>query len=259
MKNIILVIVYFSLTIFQAESVIKGTDTTIKEYPYIVSLQNIYGEHQCGGVILTEKFVLTSAQCQFGSEWAVEIIVAGISDLQNLNDSMIQQRKIKEFMRHEDYTGGPVPDDIALILLDEPFVFNQNIQPIKLGSNGKRFDYKTDQTTILGWGMTNDTTKDLYPDVLQKANLQLMDPVECQKSLSNFNFDLKKNLCTEPDLPIFCVGDSGSPLVYKNGSDTILIGIASWVFYPCTKPIRPSVFVNVSYYINWIKNKVQTN
>lgn len=249
MKKILFV--YFSLIIFQVESVIQGINTTIQEYPYIVSLQNIYGEHQCGGVILSEKFVLTSAQCQFGSELAVESVVAGASNLHDLNETMIQQRKIKEFLRHENYTGGPEPDDIALILLNVPFEFNQNIQAIQLVSK----EFETDQGIILGWGVTNDD--DFYPNLLQKASVQVMDPVDCQKKLSTFNFDLKKNLCTGPDLPIFCVGDSGSPLVYKNGSESMLIGIASWVFYPCTNPIRPSVFVNISYYIEWIQNKIQ--
>lgn len=58
------------------------------------------------------------------------------------------------------------------------------------------------------------------------------------------------NLCTGPLTGEYapCSGDSGGPLT-ENGE---VIGILSWGFVPCGSVDRPSVYVAVSEYVNWI-------
>lgn len=46
---------------------VNGSTASIKEFPYIVSLQNIISEtnstHSCAGTIISEYWVLTAAFC----------------------------------------------------------------------------------------------------------------------------------------------------------------------------------------------------
>ncbi|XP_016055462.1 PREDICTED: putative serine protease 47 [Miniopterus natalensis] len=49
-----------------------------------------------------------------------------------------------------------------------------------------------------------------------------------------------------------CSGDSGSPLVCDLLNTWILVGLASWGL-TCRHPIYPSVFTNVTYFADWIR------
>ncbi|XP_074210090.1 putative serine protease 47 [Camelus bactrianus] len=48
-----------------------------------------------------------------------------------------------------------------------------------------------------------------------------------------------------------CRGDSGGPLVCNLTDAWVLVGLASWGL-DCRHPIYPSVFTNVSYFIDWM-------
>lgn len=45
--------------------IVGGEGTFIEEHPYQISLL-YYSSHRCGGVVISEEFVLTAAHCTFG-------------------------------------------------------------------------------------------------------------------------------------------------------------------------------------------------
>lgn len=69
-------------------------------------------------------------------------LVAG--DL-SLSDStgIEQTRKVTKIINHENFNQLTYANDIALLLIDEPFEFNENVQPIALPDAG----VKTSGTT----------------------------------------------------------------------------------------------------------------
>lgn len=56
-----------------------------------------------------------------------------------------------------------------------------------------------------------------------------------------------------------CYGDSGGPLVqYKEDGESDLIGVSSWMtVVKCGTQNAPSLFIKVSYFIDWINGVTQ--
>lgn len=50
-----------------------------------------------------------------------------------------------------------------------------------------------------------------------------------------------------------CVGDSGGPIVRKNGSEHVQLGVVSWGI-GCGAPLRPGVYSRVTDKLEWIKS-----
>ena len=54
-----------------------------------------------------------------------------------------------------------------------------------------------------------------------------------------------------------CNGDSGGPLTYFDGDRYYLYGIVSWGI-GCARPNKLGVFTEVSKYIQWIRENLDT-
>ena len=62
-------------------------------------------------------------------------IVAGAHNIAKDEDSSWQIRKISKLWPHEDYDSNEFTNDISLLKLSEPLVFNEFVQPIKLAES----------------------------------------------------------------------------------------------------------------------------
>ena len=62
-------------------------------------------------------------------------IVAGAHNIAKDEDSSWQVRKISKLWPHEDYDSNEFTNDISLLKLSEPLVFNEFVQPIKLAES----------------------------------------------------------------------------------------------------------------------------
>ncbi|KAK4878210.1 hypothetical protein RN001_010716 [Aquatica leii] len=90
---------------------------------------------------------------------------------------------------------------------------------------------------VAGWGETKKGG--YYADRLQKIKTKRITNEKC-----NFTYDgalTSSMFCFSSDEKDVCLGDSGSPLVYKNS----VIGIASWV-RGCGRNKYPAVYINVA-------------
>lgn len=63
---------------------------------------------------------------------------------------MIQERNVKEVVIHEDYYGGALFNDVALLVLDEPLDFTEVVGPICLPRQDEIMDERN--CVVTGWG-----------------------------------------------------------------------------------------------------------
>ncbi|XP_049774209.1 glandular kallikrein-3, submandibular-like [Schistocerca cancellata] len=100
---------------------------------------------------------------------------------------------------------------------------------------------------MMGWGSTSNTSQPTWPSRLQWAVVPVISLQECIPLASNVPG--VNHLCTDalPDKSI-CTRDPGGPLV----QDGVVIGIASWNLNPCTAYPYPSIFCQVSNFLDFI-------
>ncbi|XP_016837090.2 trypsin [Nasonia vitripennis] len=234
--------------LFSHGRIVGGEDATIETYPYQISIQE-YGSHICGGSIISTYWVLTAGHCVKSDPFNLNIR-AGTS----IRDKNGTIHKVDNIIRHQNYFENSyrVPsNDIALLKLKEPFVFDKTHQPIKLFQAAEETAPGV-EAIITGFGETN---KWGYDGQLQTVSIPIVSKELCNKAYVDIAGGISEGqICAsyyEIGRKDSCQGDSGGPLTI-NGR---LAGISSWG-YDCAKPKYPGVYTEVAAYRNWIDEYV---
>ncbi|KAL1251325.1 hypothetical protein QQF64_019121, partial [Cirrhinus molitorella] len=153
--------------------IVNGTEAKPHSRPYMVSLQ-LHKQHNCGGFLISDEFVLTAAHCWNGYPQFLTVVV-GAHDLRN---SKISHRvSVKSYIPHPYYTECSCQNDIMLLRLKEKVKLNNYVKWISLPK--KEEDVNADTLcSVAGWGRLsiNGSTSDR----LLEANMTTIDNAECQ-------------------------------------------------------------------------------
>lgn len=242
---------------FSNGRVVGGSDASPNSSPWIVSLQwgTVRPSHFCAGSIISENWVLSAAHCTLAyPSYGISTIVAGLHDLNEFQgDEQIRIVNLNQKWEHQDYQGTVGPHDIALILIQQPFVFSHTVGPILLPNADQ---IHSGNVTLFGWGSTSSTFYPIYPNILQTVSKPIIPMDVCMDQFGETPVH-ENNVCTGPLSGGIsaCSGDSGGPL----SQNEELVGIVSWGFIPCGLPNSPSFYVRVSAYIPWINNIIDSN
>lgn len=110
--------------------IVGGNNADPGQFPHQVS-QRLYGVfHMCGGSIISERWVVTAAQCTYGWPMDYLSIAAGahhISDVVDVYD-------IAAIIVHPEYDDANLFNDISLIQVQRPFRFSDRVAFIDFGS-----------------------------------------------------------------------------------------------------------------------------
>ncbi|KYN09224.1 Trypsin-1 [Trachymyrmex cornetzi] len=209
--------------------VVGGEEAPAGYYPFIVSLQ-MFGSHFCAGSIINEKWVVTAAHCADAvSSLNFLRVVAGKHNIQE-NESTEQIVQVAQAYIHENYEGGVGPYDIALLKLASPLKLTKEIQAIELPPPESE---PTGEAWLCGWGSTSTSRYPIMPDKLHHVKMEYLDRIACHEAVERLIGSSpvhETNVCTGPlyDQISACSGDSGGPLISRNGQKPVLIGIVSW-------------------------------
>lgn len=174
----------------------------------------------------------------------------------------MQQRVAKIIHSHPEYTSpDSIDNDIAVIRVNQPFVFAKHIQKICLHNGAQKIT--TNGCIASGWGAESYETQNELSQHLKKVSMDHVDHDICEKQL---RIAFKKETFVLPDSFFcaggnendLCVGDSGAPLICPlTGEDNkfVLTGLASYGVKCFTE--TPGVYTNVVKYIDWIRDKAQ--
>ncbi|KAE8294322.1 Granzyme B [Larimichthys crocea] len=228
--------------------IINGEKALKNSMQYMVSLQNNRGEHECGGFLISEDFVLTAAHCD-GCK-----VVLGTHNLKARGI----ERSIAKWCSHPDYNNKGIENDIRLL-------------KVTLGGkiiNGKKAQENSMQYMV---SLQNSRGEHLCGGILIREDF-VLTAAHCDvcRSLAKVvlgTHNLKARgiersivkWCSHPDYDdeklendiMLLKGDSGGPLVCKGKA----VGIVSFnMDGNCTYPNIPNVYTDISKYLPWIND-----
>ncbi|KAJ8021040.1 Ovochymase-1 [Holothuria leucospilota] len=229
--------------------IVGGTGASFGDWPWIASLRDDYGDHQCGATLITERWAITAAHC-------IGYVSSAIfGDLYLSTPSSYHHETTFNTHTHPQYNPYTKEHDIALLELKKPVNFTDYVRPSCLSTLSNETDVYQ-RCYIAGWGhlMYEAST---VPNRLQEALTHLFTAEECLNYISS-NYKEDTMLCAGYDEGGIdtCQGDSGGPLVCE-GTDGRwhLVGLTSFGF-ACALPRLPGVYTRISQHIDFIKSHV---
>lgn len=249
------------------DRIVGGSEVVPGSWPWQVDLQqnNIEpNSHTCGGTLVNSLWVVTAAHCfKFLRDKTLWRIHLGNHN-KFVKDEFEYVRYIEKLIIYPDVDEDvfiilgryDISNDIALLKLNAPVIFNDHIRPICLPKPNLRFSQES-KCFVTGWGETRGTGGS---DVLNQAEQRLHELSECDIP-SNFG-DTSSMICAG-DTTVergICHGDSGGPLVCEHENTWYLVGVVSfmlsnnYITATCGVDEGVSIFSNVSSKYEWIKS-----
>ncbi|XP_063066982.1 prostasin-like [Engraulis encrasicolus] len=211
--------------------VISGSDAPAGMWPWQASIHRS-GSHVCGGSLISNQWVLTAAHC-FPNDSPTGLTVYLGGQNQGGSNPNQQERTVALIHSH------PL-NDLALVVLSAPLILNNYIQPVCLADSSSTFHNGTESWVT---GLRNAA------GVLQQVRVPVVGNRQCI-CLHGSNSITDNMMCAADlsDVTQACLGDSGAPLVVKQGSAWVQAGIA----IRCGGAGVPGVYTRISHYVDWI-------
>ncbi|TRY92722.1 hypothetical protein DNTS_024811, partial [Danionella cerebrum] len=261
--------------------IVGGAECPKGHCPWQVLLK--YGQKGfCGGVIYNHLYILTAAHCLENLKLKFLKIVAGEHDLE-VNEGTEQTIAVAQMIPHPEYVPSTADNDIALLRLSEPIIFDAHAIPVCLPQRAlaERELWAVSMHTVSGWGkrsedgptsrilrrlqvMLGESVTSLPPFIssseqdcfFNRGDVSLQVPrIRTQECVESSNVSLSRNMfCAgflqgEQDS---CKGDSGGPLTTLFRKTHFLLGIVSWG-KGCARPGAYGIYTRISNYLQWIQ------
>ncbi|XP_055379606.1 serine protease filzig [Condylostylus longicornis] len=239
--------------------IVGGKGATFGEWPWQVLVREstwlgLFTKNKCGGVLITNKFVMTAAHCQPGF-LASLVAVFGEFDISgDLEAKRSVTKNVKRIVVHRQYDAATFENDLALLELESPINYDTHIVPICMPPDTA--DFTGRMATVTGWGRLKYGGG--VPSVLQEVQVPVIENSVCQEMFHTAGHNKKilpSFLCAgyangQKDS---CEGDSGGPLVLQRPDGRWeLVGTVSHGI-KCAAPYLPGVYMRTTYYKPWLK------
>ena len=142
--------------------------------------------HYCGGAVVSDHILITSAECFFGpysinaNETIRNMTKVRLGD-QNLNDGIDDDNTydIEKITPHPSYKGYGIKFDLAIVYTKSKITFSYRTMPISLPKipNDDPYRYTNEEVKFSGWGYF-DAVSD-FSDDLREATFKVLPESEC--------------------------------------------------------------------------------
>uniref|UniRef100_A0A915L429 Peptidase S1 domain-containing protein n=1 Tax=Romanomermis culicivorax TaxID=13658 RepID=A0A915L429_ROMCU len=178
-------------------------------------------------------------------------LIFGVYDLNFVTPHVIH-RSIVDVVYHPKY--GNQENDIALIKLEKPVIFNAYVRPLCL-PNGKDTDLVLSNVcSVCGYGAT-EVNGNKYPTVPHCYHAEMGNSFLIRRQVWNFN-PLRSIVSAMDTFRYKGVseGDSGGPLTCKKHFKHFLTGIAYAKHVGAIhRSVSYNFFINVPKFVPWIR------
>ncbi|XP_049530291.1 serine proteinase stubble [Anopheles darlingi] len=243
--------------------IIGGRTANFAEYPWQAHIR--IAEYQCGGVLVSRRYVATAAHCIQQARLKDIVIYLGELDTQNSGKIMeplpAEKHRVELKIVHPKFIFRMTqPDryDLALLKLTRPAGYKSHILPICLPM--RPMELVGRKGIIAGWGKTNANMGQTGTNILRTAAVPIISTKECLRwhKSKKINVELYNEMfCAghSDGHQDACLGDSGGPLIINDRGRYTLIGITSAGF-GCGVDHQPGIYHNIQKTIKWIQSVV---
>jgi secreted trypsin-like serine protease len=206
-------------------------------------------EHDCGGTLIDEWHVLTSASCvQHHSEptsgeagmlssW-IDVTLGTVEYIKAKKRSVklpAARHRVEKVIAHADYNGKTLENDIAVLKLKEKVTLSKWIQPACLPEAKSNSYPEKPQAQVLGWGKTKSNKQNTPLEYfLRSVTIDInASGIKCKKTGGNRVKDFDAQICAGGNRKRgdTCDGDQGGPLYVtekRQDERQVLAGITSY-------------------------------
>merc|ERR1712156_1138736 len=230
-----------------ADRIVGGEDAP-SPIPWQVAV--LSGSFQfCGATILDESTLLCAAHCQVSTS---DKIRAGSIN----RKSGGQVRNIAQVMNNNQYNPSTFENDFAILKLDSPLEFNDDVKPACLPTSSDYLDVSSTEERCFtsGWGTLSSGGSST--DTCQYVRVPAITNAACNADYGGSITD--SMICAGypgEGGKDACQGDSGGPFVCNNNGKAVVAGVVSWG-NGCADPDFPGVYARTTYVLDWIKENM---
>lgn len=240
--------------------IVGGKEAEFGQFPWQAFIQ-VAGS-RCGGTLVSRQHVVTAGHCVAKYQYNPSSIRVTLgdyvlnSDVESLPSETFGVRQIRV---HPDFRFTPQADryDVAVLVLDRPVSYRENVLPICLPPKDAQFVARVAEAA--GWGALEPGSK-VRPRVLQHVHVPVLPNEVCESWHRRQGINIRihdEMLCAgyERGGKDSCQGDSGGPLMMNDYGVYYLIGIVS-AGYSCAKNYQPGIYHRVSSSSDWISSNI---
>ncbi len=203
-------------------------------YPFMVAVDNTLYDSPfyCGGALLTERYVITAAHCVANATldgyYPPDVYRVALGHLNREEIPDKDWLPVKRIIVEPDYQPAAffLGYDVALLELVDPV---KGVEFVTLPKAGDRSGERTgDPLTVLGWGVKYQIGPDSAR--LRQVTLKVGKAKTCKQQSIDYlgePYTISLLICVGAPGKSFCNGDSGGPLIARQGARWVQHGIVS--------------------------------
>ncbi|XP_012252741.2 proclotting enzyme isoform X2 [Athalia rosae] len=228
--------------------IVGGRPADPQEWPWIAALLREHSTHYCGGVLVTDRHVLTAAHCVYQYKTREIKVRLGEYDFRQSDETRALDFRVSEIRQHLGFDPATYEHDIAVIKIHRPTPFNNYVWPICLPPVGLTFENKS--AIVTGWG--TQYFGGPASAVLMEVAVPIWPQKKCVRSFNQRIPETSMCAAAYDGGRDSCQGDSGGPLLHQLGNGRwVNVGIVSWGIR-CGEPGHPGIYTRVNSYLDWI-------
>ncbi|KAG8456625.1 hypothetical protein GDO86_002413, partial [Hymenochirus boettgeri] len=227
--------------------IIGGKEATPHKRQYMALVQT--GPNICGGTLIKENWVLTSATCKINRS---TIVGLGVHSMKRMN-RLRQKFTVLRFVPHQKFNPETNINNLQLLQLSAKANFSYAVNVLPLPTTFKDIKPGTVCETA-GWGSTV-YNKNQPSDKLMEVRLTVLDRKTCNDQWKTKAKITKDMMCTrDKGKQGFCNGDNGGPLICNR----LLSGVISFGPLICGMENGANVYTRLTKdYVKWINKETK--